>query len=161
MPGRGGDSSSKSDHSLLSPNFLLCNQAATKTNRSHQASDSFGGSGSGNTDGSLLRLAAGRQPPLLRHRRLFVEGSVWPEDTLSPEETEVISPHAAQLCELCKHTPPPQPKDKKKKWRWRSRGEMRKGYWDLKGHAGKNIGSLFFFLQKYPTMTKGSGLSFY
>lgn len=136
MPGRGGDSSTKSDQSSSLPNFLLCNQAATKTNRSHQASASFG----------RFRVwkyrrkppPSGRRPPLLRHRRLFVEGSVWREDTLSPGETEVISPHAAQLCELCKHAPPAQAKGKKKKWRWRSRGEMRKGYWDLKGHAEKN-----------------------
>lgn len=103
---------------------------------------------------------SGRRPPLLRHRRLFVEGSVWREDTLSPEETEVISPHAAQLCELCKHTPPPQPKDKKKVEMALARGNE-EGILGPQRPRRKNIGSLFFFLQKYPTMTKGSGLSFY
>lgn len=126
-PGHRGDSLSKSVPSLSFLNFLLCNQ----TNGPHQASDSFGGCGSGNSDGNLSCLATGRLSCVT------AACSVCREDTLSQEETEVISRHTAPLCELCKHTPPPQPKDIKKEWRWCSGGEMRKGYWDPKGHAEK------------------------
>lgn len=56
--------------------------------------------------------------------------------TLSHGEIEVISRHTAQLCEPCKHPPPSQPKDKNREETVLG-GEMRKGYWDPKGHTVK------------------------